>query len=80
MCISPDVRSGSDGQHGGCPASFAELRHQLADPSQLNDVHRQRLLDLGRRVARVQRLGGACRRVCLSEFVVSALNENTAVV
>ena len=64
----------------GCPsADLAELRHDLARPSQVNDGHRQRLLDLAQRVARVQALGGEYRRVSLSEHVQAALTQTAAV-
>jgi hypothetical protein len=80
MLISPDARS--DPQCGqGCPQmGIAELRGQLARPSQLDDGHRQRLLDLAQRVARVQGLGGEYRRVSLSETARAAINQDPAVV
>ncbi|MDY6913648.1 MAG: hypothetical protein SVT52_04235 [Planctomycetota bacterium] len=56
---------------------FAELRRQLASPSAISDVHRDRLLDLARRLARVRALGGECARVGLSESAEAALNGQT---
>lgn len=67
------------GRHGGLPTNLAELRHDLAHPSQLTDGHRQRLLGLARRVAHVQALGGEYSRVSLSEDVVAAIGRKAPV-
>jgi len=59
-------------RHGGRGVSLAELRRQLAKPSELPDGHRQRLLDLARRLARVQALGDEFSRVGFSQPAASA--------
>lgn len=52
----------------GCRENaLAGLRRDLANPSALSDGHRQRLLELSRRLARVQALGGEYSRVVLSD-------------
>jgi len=76
MPISLQSRRELPGRQGRLPADLAELRHLLARPSQLTDGHRQRLLDLARRVARVQALGGEYRRVSLSDVAAKAADPN----
>ena len=80
MLISQRASSDSRVRHGCLQRSFAELRSQLARPSQLNDGHRQRLRDLAQRVARVQALGGQYRRVSLSDGVMAAMDQIAAAV
>ena len=58
----------------GSQVSLVELRGQLAAPSQMNDGHRRRLLDLARRLARVQTLGDEYGRVSLSEHIEAAMD------
>ena len=65
-------------RQGGRWANLSELRHELAKPSQLTDGHRQRLVDLAQRVARVQELGEAYTRVSLSEYVTAVIGERVA--
>ena len=72
MLVSDRATGGPNRQHGRCPVGFAELRRQLACPSGLKDGHRQRLLELARRLARVQALGDKYARLELSEFVRAA--------
>lgn len=79
MLTSSEVRSDSGGRHGSGRIRIAELRRQLARPSQLKDVHRQRLLDLAQRLTHVRALGDEYRRVSLSESALAALGENTPV-
>lgn len=63
----------------GCgSAGIAELRRGLATPSRMTDGDRQRLLDLARRVARVQSLGGGYSRVSLSEHAQAAIGRRAA--
>jgi len=71
MLIQQDARSETAGRQGGRPITLAELRSQLASPSGLSDGHRQRLLELSRRLARVQALVGEHARVGFSEHVPS---------
>ena len=73
MLISQDAKGDLRGWQGSRQVNLAELRHKLADPSQLDDGHRQRLLDLAQRVARVWALGGEYSRVCLSEHALAAI-------
>ncbi len=58
----------------GSHVSFVELRGQLAAPSANSDGNRRRLLDLARRLARVQSLGDEYRRVCFSPHVEAAMD------
>jgi hypothetical protein len=67
------------GRKGLRPAEIAELRRDLARPSMISDGHRQRLLDLARRVAQVNSLGGEYRRVSLSEYAQAAIGNEAAV-
>ena len=69
MATHCKTQSDLRGQHGSSPGGLAELRRDLARPSRLDDGHRQRLLDLAQRVARVQGLGGGYSRVSLSEHI-----------
>ncbi len=81
MLISPDAQRSPKARHGGRVKRIAELRSQLASPSQWTDGDRQRLLDLARCVARVQTLGSEYySRVCLSELAQAALDRTTTVV
>ncbi|MBI5723054.1 MAG: hypothetical protein HZA50_03770 [Planctomycetes bacterium] len=59
----------------GCPAgSLSELRSQLAHPSKLNGGARQRLMQLARRLAAVQALGGGYAQVQFSADAQDALS------
>ncbi len=60
-------------RQGGRVVSLAELRRHLSDPSSIDGGHRQRLLELARRLARVQALGDEYARVQVSQYVESAL-------
>ncbi len=66
MLTVQQARSESSGPQGRGRTELAELRRRLAEPSQLSDTHRQRLLDLSQRLASVRALGGEYRRVGLS--------------
>ena len=59
--------------------SLAELRRILAEPSALSNRHRQRLLDLVKRVARVRALGDEYAGVTLSEWVTAAMERHAVV-
>lgn len=78
MPISSEAQCDLQARQGGRTNGIAELRRQLARPSQLTDGHRQRLLDLATRLKRVQALGGEYRRVTLSDFATTALHEKAA--
>ena len=72
--LIPRQAAGENNDRQGGLVSLAELRGQLAAPSAMNDGHRRRLLDLARRLARVQALGDEYGRVSLSEHVKAALD------
>ena len=57
----------------GSRPTLAELRRRLSSPSTLDEGHRQRLLDLAQRLARVQALGDEHGRVEFSEQALAAL-------
>jgi hypothetical protein len=80
MLISRDALGGATGWQGCRPATLADLRQQLAMPLRLSEEHRQRLLELTQRVARVQAMGGRYGRVSLSEHAALALRRKVAVV
>ena len=80
MLRSLNARSDRQGRHGSRPIGIAELRRQLARPSQLDDEHRQRLLELVQRAARVRAFGGEYRRVSLSDAVMTAIRKSPAAV
>ncbi|HAU38078.1 MAG TPA: hypothetical protein DCX07_10235 [Phycisphaerales bacterium] len=67
-----------DGRQGSRAASLSELRRQLAEPTRIQDGHRQRLLDLVCRLARVQALGGEYARVAFSDAATAALKRLSA--
>ena len=73
MLISQQAQGEPPRLHGSGRASLAELRRQLANPSCMSDGNRQRLLELARRLARVQALGDEYVRVGFSEQVEAAL-------
>lgn len=73
MLIRPEARSEAADRQGRRCVDLAELRRQLARPSSLRDGHRQRLLDLARRLARVQALADEHVRVDFSEYAKEAL-------
>ena len=50
-----------------------ELRSCLAEPSRLTNQHRQRLLELVRRLDRVRALGDEYAGITLSDSAVAAL-------
>jgi hypothetical protein len=79
MFTSHGSRSGVRGRKGIRPAEIAELRRDLARPSSISDGNRQRLLDLARRVAQINSLGGEYRRVSLSEHAQAAIGDAAVV-
>ena len=78
MLISRQVVGETDDRQGS-RVGFVELRGQLAAPSAISDGHRRRLLDLARRLARVQSLGDEYRRVCFSPHVKAAMDDAAVV-
>jgi len=79
MLISQAVECERPRMQGGPEAGLAELRRQLADPSTLSDGNRQRLLELARRLARVQALGDEYARVEFSRQAAAATRTIVAV-
>ena len=58
---------------GSHRVSLTQVRRQLASPSEMQDGHRQRLLELARRLARVKALGDEYSRVDLSDAAALAV-------
>ena len=77
--LIPQGSNEADRRQGSRGPGFAELRRHVAAPSKVDDGHRQRLLELARRLARVQSLGDEYSRVELSEYVTAALRTSAAV-
>ena len=73
MLIPQNAEGKTSGGHGCRTVSLAELRKRLAGPSGIEDVYRQRLLDLAKVVTRVQALGDEYARVGLSEYAIAAV-------
>jgi len=73
MLISQEAQGGMAREQGRTEIHLAELRRQLADPSSMDDGNRQRLLELARRLARVQALGGEYSRVGFSPEAAAAI-------
>ena len=80
MLASQATQGGLQAGHGGPAISLAELRRHLASPSTLADGHRQRLLELERRLGRVRALGSEYARLGLSQFVTSAMDRGVVTV
>ena len=78
MLISQQAQRQAPVSQGSGQANVAELRDQLAEPSTLSDGNRQRLLELARRLARVQALGDEYVRVGFSESAMDALDRPAA--
>ena len=79
MLISQSY-SESDGGQGSSPTNFAELRSLLGHPVDMGDAHRQRLMVLARRLARVRALGDEYNRVDLSDYAIDTLLNETAAI
>ena len=80
MPISQVEPSESRGWHGWPRVNFSQLRRNLARPLAMDHEHRQRLLDLAQRLARVQDLGDGYVRVGFSEHVTAALEQKAVAV
>ena len=66
---------GEDGPRQGCrDVSLAELRCAVANPSDLSESCRQRLVDLARRLHRIWGLEDEYTQVELSEYVTVAMD------
>ena len=66
--------------HGRPAIGLAELRRRLANEASLDDAHRQRLLELAQRLARVQALGDEYARVTLLPQAARVVESSTAAV
>lgn len=73
MLISQEAQSETGRWQGSPRISFAQLRRQLANPSEISDGHRQRLQDLAKKLARVKALGDGYSRVELSDAAAAAV-------
>lgn len=80
MLGTQNVPVGLTRRQGSRGIDLAELRSQLASPSSFEDGHRQRLLELSQRLARVQALGNEYARLELSHFVTAAMDRGVAIV
>ena len=80
MLIPQQAQSGSRRRQGSRRPNLDELRRSLVEPSMLKDVHRQRLLELAQRLARVQALGDEYGRVDFSDEASAAIGVRTAAV
>ncbi len=78
MLISQQAQSQTPVSKGIDRSKLAELRDHLADPSALSDGNRQRLLELARRLTRVQALGDEYVRVGFSASAMDALDRPAA--
>jgi hypothetical protein len=78
MLISQS-QSETIGRQGSRSPDFAELRRQVANPSEMDESSRQRLMDLARRLARVRAMGDEYHRVDLSDYAASVLMNATGV-
>ena len=78
MLITQKVKSGRPGQ-GSPGVSLSQLRQELACPENLTDGSRQRLLELDRRLTRLETLSVEHLRVGFSQAAVSALESIEAV-
>jgi hypothetical protein len=67
-------------RQGSHPVSLGELRRQLAQPLELADGTRQRLLELGGRLARVRRLRDEYGRVDFGPLAKAAMDRHPVTV
>jgi hypothetical protein len=67
-------------EQGCSPVSLDELRRQLAQPLELADGSRQRLLELEGRLARVRRLRDEYVRVDFAPLVKAAMDRQPVTV
>ena len=80
MLTSQGNQDRPDRRHGGRRVSLAELRYRLERPSDLENGHQQRLLDLAQRLGQVRAVGGQYARLELSGFVMSAMDRGSVAV
>ena len=78
MLISQQAECDLHARQGGPAVSLAELRRQLGEPAKVRNGHRQRLLELAGRLARVRALGDEYARVDFSPFASAATKRGPA--
>lgn len=78
MLILQKVQSKTQGGQGCHAAVFAELQVKAVSPRIPDGNHRQRLLELSARLARVQALGDEYARVDFSPQAAQQLERETA--
>ena len=74
MLDSHRAQGGRDERQGCRDVSLADLRCAVASPSDLSESCRQRLVDLARRLHRIQGLEDEYTQVELSEYVTVAMD------
>jgi hypothetical protein len=80
MLIPQEAQCQSARLQGSGRTEMAELRRRLESPSGLTLKHRQRLMEIVQRLARVQALGDEYTRVGLSEHATEAMRQPVALV
>jgi len=80
MLDSHNAQGKSDGPQGRGRVSLAELRCALARPSDLSEPCRQRLVELAKRLHRIQGLENEYTRVELSQCAASAMDRSVLTV
>jgi len=73
MLIPQSAQCETSSRQGRRAVKLDELRSCLAEPSRLTNQHRQRLLELVRRLDRVRALGDEYAGIRLSDSAVAAL-------
>jgi len=73
MLIPQSAQCETSSRQGRRAVKLDELRSCLAEPSRLTNQHRQRLLELVRRLDRVRALGDEYAGITLSDSAVAAL-------
>ena len=78
MLIPQSAQYETPARHGSRAVKLDELRSCLAEPSRLTNQHRQRLLELVRRLDRVRALGDEYAGIRLSDAAAAALRASRA--
>ncbi|MCL2700214.1 MAG: hypothetical protein FWE88_00815 [Phycisphaerae bacterium] len=78
MLIPQKARRKTVDGHGRPTIALSELRSQLANGSSPGDGHRQRLLDLAQRLARIQALGDEYAGITLSPMAAGVVEQAEA--
>ena len=80
MLCPQKVRCKAAGGNGISAIGFDELRKKLANETSLSDAHRQRLLDIGKRLARVQAYGTEYAGISLSPMAAAVVEQSAVTV